>query len=396
MVTTSDIRLRWVLADPARERAVDPLGMAAQADRLADRLLPDLSVQTSRARYLSFLCWAVDQSEGSPTQRASIHRLEAKLALEEARCHRDDSADECPGVVGRSNARRYLEGHAWKEPARPERLYKNTAFATYRPLMRALGLLARDRAGELTPAGERLANAFKQARGRTPRCLSDISSKERAPIRVLLGLDSRKHFRLSNRAERRRSTYEIVRKRLDAGDWSAEILERYRKVGPRPSDVAAVLHQAFAWEVLSLGLTLAFSMLLNELRTGPVVRSLRTALGAHPRRPSLDQLDTDSMGAANVVALLREARRLRPDVLGLDPTPLRIGEILVLKRDPVGFLRSLVDRHRSAKPEDPWIALEGDRVRILAPNKNLAFLVRPRSYRLDAFAQLLRDLGMIR
>ena len=263
--------------------------MGAQADRIADRLLPDLSVQTTRARYLSFLCWAVEKSEGSPAPLAStsIHRLEAELALEEARRHRDDSADECPGVVGRTNARRYLEGHAWKEPERPERLYKNTAFATYRPLMRALGLLAHARAIKPTPEGKRLASAFKRARGRAPRCLSDISSSERVMIRGLLGLDYRNQARLSVHAERRRSTYEIVRTPLSSGRSSADILESYKRVGPRPSDAKKYLHQAFAWEVLSLGLTLAFSMLLNEERTGgrSCVRSAQHSASAQAFLP---------------------------------------------------------------------------------------------------------------
>jgi hypothetical protein len=47
------------------------------------------------------------------------------------------------------------------------------------------------------------------------------------------------------------------------------------------------------------------------------------------------------------------------------------------------------------KPDEPWIALASDKVQVLAPKKSLAFQVRPRSYRLDAFAQLLRDLGML-
>jgi hypothetical protein len=35
-----DIRLRWVQADPSSERAVDALGIVAQADRIAELLLP--------------------------------------------------------------------------------------------------------------------------------------------------------------------------------------------------------------------------------------------------------------------------------------------------------------------------------------------------------------------
>ncbi len=372
--------------------------MGAQADRIADRLLPDLSVQTTRARYLSFLCWAVEKSEGSPTPMLSIHRVEAQLALEEARHHRDDPADECPGVVGRTKALGYLNENDWKQPARPERLYKNTAFATYRPLMRALGLLGRDRAIKLTPEGKKLASAFKQARGRARRCLSDISSSERVMIRGLLGLDYRKQSRLSVRAERRRSTYETVHTPLRSSDSSADILERYAEVRPRWSDVEKHLHQAFAWEVLSLGLTLAFSMLLNEQRMGPVVRSLRAALSKRPRRPPLDQLSLRPDGASSgdhVVAFLREAMRLQLDALGLDPGPLRIAERLVQERDPVDLLHRLVDRHRMVKSDAPWISLAADKIQVLAPKKNLAFQVRPRSYRLDAFAQLLRDLRML-
>ena len=46
-----------------------------------------------------------------------------------------------------------------------------------------------------------------------------------------------------------------------------------------------------------------------------------------------------------------------------------------------------------AKPETPWIMLVGEKVEVLAPGKGLVFDVRPRTYRLDAFSQLLQTLG---
>ena len=49
MVAVDDIRLRWVLAHPSRKHAADPIGMGAQADRIADFLLPQLSGATGRA-----------------------------------------------------------------------------------------------------------------------------------------------------------------------------------------------------------------------------------------------------------------------------------------------------------------------------------------------------------
>src|SRR5687768_720186 len=118
--------LRWVLADPARERAVDALGTSAQADRLSEALLPGLSVLTVRARYFTFLCWAIERTQGAATPGRAVHRLEAELAIAEARRHGPSGSTDCPAVVGRGNARSYLERRDGRAPARPEQLYKST------------------------------------------------------------------------------------------------------------------------------------------------------------------------------------------------------------------------------------------------------------------------------
>lgn len=392
--TGNDVRLKWILPDPSRERAVDPLGMGAQADRIADLLLPQLSVSTRRARYFSFLCWAVFKSTGSTP---IIHRLEANLALEEADRHRGEPVDACPDVIGRSRAARYLEDHKGERPRRPERLYKNTAFATYRPTMRGLGLLSRDRSLELTAEGERLATIFQRSGGSKFPCLGDITTSEQTPLKTLLGLDYRKHMDLPIALMRRRATFETVRRALEKSFESAAILEQYAQIGSRASDVAVALHLAFVWELLSCGLTLAFSRLLLERRKGRVVRSLRRELGGRPRRPLLGRLSAgDSECSKHVIALLRAAMNLEPQKLALDPEPTRLAALLIIERDPDEFLRQLIERHRMTKPETPWIRLEGDKIEILASRKNLPSEVQPRSYRLGAFNQLLRDLEMIR
>lgn len=393
----NDIRLKWVLADPASERAVDPLGMGAQADQIADLLLPQLSVATIRARYFSFLCWAVRKSSGVSAPMTAIHRREAELALGEARRHHDEPAQACPGVIGRTRAASYLEEHDGKLPARPERLYKNTAFATYRPAMRALGLLASSRSPVLTDEGKRLANAFDKSRGRKSPCLGEISAAEQVPLRVLFGLDyRRKQSALTVAPARRRATFEAVGKCLGHDHDAASVLEQYAQIGRRPSDVAIALQRAFVWELLSCGLALAFSMLLAEQRMRPIVRALKQELRRQPRRPALGPLSADHPDSAgNVVALLRAATHFHPEKLALDPWPGKLAARLVNKRDPDGFLRDLVERHRIAKPEGQWIALAAGKVQILAPKKSLSFQTRPRTYRLDAFNQLLRDLQMI-
>lgn len=182
------LRLYWVEPDPDRERAADPLGLGAQSDRIADRLLPGLSVNTRRARYLSFFCWAVRKSHDQQNPLTSIHRLEAELACEESLGHWNNR-DECSDIVGASRARVYLDGHEKRFPSRPETLYKNMAFAAYRPLMRQLGLITGGRRPSVTEEGEHLAQMFQRASGPKPRCLGDLSGAERTRLRVLRGLD---------------------------------------------------------------------------------------------------------------------------------------------------------------------------------------------------------------
>jgi hypothetical protein len=214
-------------------------------------------------------------------------------------------------------------------------------------------------------------------------------------IKSLLGLDYRcPPSSLTEHQESRRNTFEHLWRTLSNG--SIAVLEDHLEVGSRPSTVARLLHKASVWELLSLGLGLSFSMLLAEGHVGPVARKLREALNRRPRRPALGELAANSDESAfQVVGLLRAAAQLRPVELGLDPGPSELSSILLQGRDAERFLSSLVDRHRVAKSDAPWIELVEQRVRKLAPTKAISLPIRPRAYRLDAYGQILRDLGMI-
>lgn len=391
-----DFRLHWVVPDPDRERAVDPLGLGAQADRIADWLVPSVSVQTRRARYLSFFCWAVRRTQGQRNQLGAIHRLEAELACEEAVGHGADGPRQCPDIVGRQRARTYLLANSGVFPRRPEGLYKNMAFAAYRPLMKALGLLAAGRKLELTSDGNHLAIAHQQSRGRRPRCLSDMGAAERTRLRLLLGLDFRKQPDEQSASVRRRATFLEIKRLLERGLSSSEILESYSDPSSKAPAPAHALHRAFAWETLSLGLTLAFAMILERGALRPIADRIRNALAGAPRFPGLQSIDPSDEAAADaVVALLRYARRLRTPALGLDPYPNGLAERLVVQRDVSGFLNGLVERHRQTKLGEAWVTYERGVLRVLTPKKNLDLLPRPRTYRLDAYAQLLRDLELV-
>jgi hypothetical protein len=135
-------RLVRVEPDPLRARATDSLGLQAAADRLADRLLPGLSVLTTRARYFTFLTWARDVG-GREYQERNIHRLEVALALVEASLsERDADHAEACRFVGRETSRaarspstvsRLIRGVSacW-----PETLHGRVAPASFNPVKR--------------------------------------------------------------------------------------------------------------------------------------------------------------------------------------------------------------------------------------------------------------------
>ena len=101
----------WLVRLDTSPTSRDPLGLAAQAGRNADAVLPGLTVFTSRARYLSFLCWAVRASENGPpgARLDRIHRLERLLVLGEALLH-DEDPDACT-YIGRRRGRRFVREH---------------------------------------------------------------------------------------------------------------------------------------------------------------------------------------------------------------------------------------------------------------------------------------------
>lgn len=390
-----DLPLYWVEPDPDRERAADPLGLGAQADCIADRLLPGLSVNTRRARYLTFFCWAIRNSRDHNNPLTSIHRLEAELACEEALRHWD-SPKKCPDIVGASRARTYLENNKRRFPPRPESLYKNMAFAAYRPLMRSLGLLANGRRLWLTEEGEYLAKVFQHARGPKPRCLSNLSGIERTRLRVLLGLDSRAAEPKTARRRAIRAAYKELSKGLSGGFTSNQILESYATIPKNAGQPAKLLHQALAWEALSLGLVLAFAMLLRGRAIAATGKRFRRALSGQARWPGLDEFDpTDESAALHVRGLLRRAIELDPQALGLDDAPVNLARRLVEHKDVDSFLLGLLERHEQVKLSEAWVVSNRGNLRIVATKKNLDLIAAPRTYRIDAFAQLLHDLGML-
>jgi hypothetical protein len=388
----TDFTLQWVLPEPNRERAVDALGTSAVAGWIADQLVPNFSAQTERARYASLLCAAVRKAESTARPIAVIHRIEAEQAVHEAAHHDGEPASACPGVVGRQLAHAELRRLGWVWPTRPESLYKSTAFNRYRPLLRSLGLLTGTRGTRLTEAGRQLARTFPLNGSQARRCLNEITKGEQRMLIGPLGLDGRAAHDVASPRAIRRDTYDYMRRTgVTAGPALLLLHERPPR---KPDRVATALHRAYAWELISVGLLAGLRLLLDQQRLSKAAAALGAALRQKPSPDLQGELDPDD-AARHAVALLREAHRVEDAVPDRGAGHLTLARTLVVDRDPVTFLRRIVEQHQRAKGGDAWFHLPDDRVVVLAHGKNLDVRLVARSYRLDAYAQFLRDLGKL-
>lgn len=396
----------WVASDPAREVALDALGLSWQADQLANALLPDLSVLTRRARYLTFLPWAISRTNGTNNQVLEIHRLEAKLALWAAKPHGTDPESThpkcCQSLVGRESAQRYLRDNSGKPPSHPEKLFKNTAFQAYRSLLRAFHFID-DSSGDvlLTSEGKKAALTFSRNAHGTCACLSNISNEEKHLLHRALGFDRRGNP--PPKGKRRRETYEELYDRFDRDNlFPGYILPFYeKKPTSDKNQVRIILHKAFVWELLCLGLNLAFYCILNDQQTARFADRLRKALCGRPSLPSLteDLNISDEDAARHVVALLRYGCSLRPSSLGLQ----RVAEDLAKRlfdSSPSIFLNELVKQHEFAKGSEAWVSIQngkqGRLQKLSSPRKGLPDRAGLHQYRLAAFAELGEDLNLWR
>ena len=396
----------WVASDPAREVALDALGLSWQADQLADALLPDLSVLTRRARYLTFLPWAISKTIGTNNQELGIHRLEAKLALWAAKPHGIDPESThpkcCQSLVGRESAQRYLRNNNDIPPAYPEKLFKNTAFQAYRSLLRTFKFID-DSSGKilLPPEGKKAALTFGRNAHGTCACLSNISNEEKHLICRALGFDWR--IKPTPKGARRRETYVELYNRFDQDElFPGYVLPFYKnKPNSDKNYVRIIMHKAFVWELLCLGLNLAFYCILDDKQTARFAVRLKKALRGRPSLPLLneDLYVSDEDAARHVVALLRFGFSLRPSSLGLQPVAENLANCL-FDNSPEKFLEELVRQHEIAKGSEAWVRLQngkqGRLQKLSSPRKGLPDRAGLHQYRLAAFAELGEDLNLWR
>lgn len=413
----------WVEADPLRSRATDALGLQVVADRLADRLLPGLSVLTNRARYFTFLCWARNCT-GTDHDEHTIHRWEVALALAEAQLsNRDQEHEKDCRFVGSRNAKRYV-GHL--PPSDPRNVYKVPAWRAYRASMIALGLVQDTPRFGLSDEGKEAARLFRVAvrpQGTPARplpdsaCLSQVSRSERKLLRYLLGISRRGRLDSdAGDARTRRARFaREVRKIFWRDGLSPEtVLPRYEEVRARALDEpAATLREAAIWERLSLGLNVIFAVWLRSIEAGrpsTVARDLAKLLSIGTRSAPLAEVDLSDQEAAlaKAVSCLRQAVRRRADLAdrGVALTGDEWFELAchLVSADHLPRNRAhdtverLLQKHLEAKGDEAWVRGHGSALELArdpATGWAVPSRVRLHGYRMGAFDNIARDLGGI-
>lgn len=407
----------WVEADPLRSRALDALGMQATADRIADEILPGLSVLTSRARYYALLAWA-RRTCGAHPDEDRVHRLEVALAVREARLHVEENGngDERCRFVGSRNLA------AWRPaapPPDPRDAYRVPVWRGYRASMRSLDLL--DSEDNLTDDGIALARRFvaacrpKDTGGRTmlpaSACLSAMKSREGALLEAALGVYKKGPSATEDRshAARRGALERELRHLFDNGFSLAGVLSAYEtKRGHQLTSTVSALREAAVWERLSVGLNAIFLLCLHRLDTPSVVKqAIGKARGSRAIHslPFAD-ISIDEEAARHAVQSIRRALAMRDRLAqndGLarcDPSAFELGEAVVSSATPVGdLLESLETRHLEAKGDDAWLR-DGTQGKELARDADdkwkLPTAATLHGYRLGAFGQILTDLRRAR
>lgn len=406
----------WVEADPLRGRAVDALGLQATADRIADEILPDLSVLTTRARYFAMLAWARKVC-GRRADEERIHALEVALAVREWALHgptdRGDERERCRYVGSRNLAALGLT----TPPDDPRVAYRVPVWRAYRASMRGLGLLDGDDA--LTDDGAELARHFTAAcrprdtRGLTllpaSACLSELRPPEASIIERVLGVRRRGKLAAGDvtRPARRAALMRELDRRglLDGGVALARVLKKYETIRARmPSRTVAALREAAVWERLAVGLHAIFLLWLHHIgRPGSAARPIRAARRARPQAlPPCEPIEIASdQVAALAVQSIRHALALRdrlPDdaLHRSDPAAFALGAVVVGAAPIDDVFAQLAARHAQAKGDDAWTR-DGRQGQELARDADddkwrLPTRATLHGYRLGALSSLLADL----
>jgi hypothetical protein len=171
---------KWLVAEDLPPSSRDPLGLQADAGKLADSLLPGLNVFTNRVGYFFFLPWLLEQlncSHGIAVgqRRDLLNRVERALVLCETLHHGEEAISNCFHQGQRMKTA--LLAQATMTATIPDRILKNQnntgCYNLYRNALLSCGFWCEDEDEasrgflpyRLTARGERMAQAFARCEG---------------------------------------------------------------------------------------------------------------------------------------------------------------------------------------------------------------------------------------
>ncbi len=123
---------RWLEPQRLPPTSRDPLGLQNHAERIANELLPGITVFTSRAGYYGLLAWAIRRVNEAPcpagqTRRERFNCLERALALCEFIHH--GASDNACTLLGQRSKTRILQSAQQDRFRVPERILRNQSSA---------------------------------------------------------------------------------------------------------------------------------------------------------------------------------------------------------------------------------------------------------------------------
>ncbi len=118
----------WLAPQNMPPSSRDPLGLQAHAERIANKLLPGLTVTTTRIGYYGFLCWAIQLvNDSNPLpgvpRREMLNRLERALVLCEFVYH--GAEDDGCRLIGQRSRTQVLQSSEGDRYRLPRRILKN-------------------------------------------------------------------------------------------------------------------------------------------------------------------------------------------------------------------------------------------------------------------------------
>jgi hypothetical protein len=436
VMRVNDLPLPFVSAWDPRATAsgsIDPLGALRPFTAIATTVLPGVTTITGRVRYLSWVCAGLrllDETADAPTGgRAGRARRQRLLAWERLVALATGTYAASAGVGDDDDAWRLLRGVSYvrravnegiRSPAFP--MLRNQAgvggVGTYWVTLVAGGLVEDD-AGQLTPRGVQLADAFLGHQATPERSsllpvlrgaavtfaeptlvewgrvahLGAATGRERSLLADTL-LDPPAHRRVASamQASGASTSDEGAFRRL------SERLRQQRD--PLAERLAAVLAVAIPFERLHRTLLYRFDQVraLGHRRPAPLGQIELRADGA--ALPYLGDALRDALGIHGVRLPRPVTEALHSFALAVEPT--------VRTDSDMELVRNLIRHHErvqsgkldaSRQPKLPWLELRGNDV-IVAPRYALAEPPSPpddggftHPYRIEQFSNMLGEAG---